>query len=87
MGRSAVTKKPRSIGHTDAAALPLVGLTAWQALFEPGSIELVAGQTLLFPRRRRGVGSLAVQLAKWRGAKVIATGSGRNEKLLARARR
>lgn len=82
VSRYAVAKKPRSLDHACTAALPLVGLTAWQALIEPGGIELAAGQTLLIHGAAGGVGSMAVQLAKWRGAKVIATGSSRNQDFL-----
>jgi len=65
--------KPRSIPHTQAAALPLSALTAWQALFEHA--HLAAGQSVLIHGGAGGVGSLAVQLARWRGARVLATAS------------
>ena len=68
--------KPRSIAHVQAAALPLSALTAWQALFEHA--HLVAGQSVLIHGGAGGVGSLAVQLARWRRARVIATASGRD---------
>ena len=68
--------KPRSIPHVQAAALPLSALTAWQALFEHA--HLVAGQSVLIHGGAGGVGSLAVQLARWRRARVIATASGRD---------
>jgi len=68
--------KPRSIGHTEAASLPLSALTAWQALFEHGG--LVAGQSVLIHAGAGGVGSLAVQLARWRGLRVFATASARD---------
>jgi NADPH:quinone reductase-like Zn-dependent oxidoreductase len=68
--------KPRSIPHVQAAALPLSALTAWQALFEHA--HLVAGQSVLIHGGAGGVGSLAVQLAHWRGLRVIATASGRD---------
>ena len=68
--------KPRSITHVQAAALPLSVLTAWQALFEHA--HLVAGQSVLIHGGAGGVGSLAVQLACWRRARVIATASGRD---------
>jgi NADPH:quinone reductase-like Zn-dependent oxidoreductase len=68
--------KPRSIPHTQAAALPLSALTAWQALFEHAG--LAAGQSVLIHGGAGGVGSLAVQLAHWRSARVVATASGRN---------
>lgn len=68
--------KPRSISHAQAAALPLSALTAWQALFEHA--HLLAGQRVLIHAGAGGVGSLAVQLARWRGARVLATASARN---------
>jgi NADPH:quinone reductase-like Zn-dependent oxidoreductase len=68
--------RPRSIPHVQAAALPLSALTAWQALFEHA--HLVAGQSVLIHGGAGGVGSLAVQLAHWRSARVIATASGRD---------
>jgi NADPH:quinone reductase-like Zn-dependent oxidoreductase len=71
-----LARKPRSIGHTEAASLPLSALTAWQALFVHG--ELVAGQSVLIHAAAGGVGSLAVQLARWRGLRVFATASARN---------
>jgi len=60
------------IDHTVAAALPISGLTAWQALFDHG--RLTTGQTVLIHGAAGGVGSLAVQLAAEVGARVIATG-------------
>jgi len=68
--------KPRSIPHVQAAALPLSALTAWKALFEHA--HLVAGQSVLIHGGAGGVGSLAVQLARWRRARVIATASRRD---------
>ena len=68
--------KPKSIGHTETASLPLAALTAWQALFEHGG--LVAGQSALIHAGAGGVGSLAVQLAHSRGVRVFATASGRD---------
>lgn len=70
-----LARKPRSIDHLHAAAVPLAGLTAWQALFEPSHAELARGQTVLVHGGAGGVGHFAVQLAKWRGARVVATGS------------
>jgi NADPH:quinone reductase-like Zn-dependent oxidoreductase len=68
--------RPRSIPHEQAAALPLSALTAWQALFEHA--HLAAGESVLIHGGAGGVGSLAVQLAHWRGARVWATASGRD---------
>ncbi len=73
-------RKPTSLDHVHAAALPVAALTAWNALFEVGG--LVAGQTVLIHAAAGGVGHLAVQLAKWRGAQVIGTASARNEAFL-----
>ena len=69
--------KPRSLDHVHAAAVPLAALTAWQAIFEKSGLS--AGQTILIHAAAGGVGHFAVQFAKWKGAKVIATASGRNE--------
>lgn len=65
--------KPQSVDHIHAAALPHVTLTAWQALFELG--QLREGQTVLVHGAGGGVGHIAVQLAKLRGAHVIGTTS------------
>jgi NADPH:quinone reductase-like Zn-dependent oxidoreductase len=71
-----VAHKPKTISHIEAASLPLAGLTAWEVLFTVG--QLVEKQRVLIHAGSGGVGSLAVQLAKARGAFVIATTSGRN---------
>ncbi|ETK35205.1 NADP-dependent oxidoreductase [Microbispora sp. ATCC PTA-5024] len=60
------------VDHTLAAALPISGLTAWQALFDHG--HLTTGQTVLIHGAAGGVGSIAVQLAREAGAHVIGTG-------------
>jgi NADPH:quinone reductase-like Zn-dependent oxidoreductase len=70
---SDVAAKPKSLDHLHSAAIPHATLTAWQALF--GLANLTKGQTVLIHGAAGGVGHLAVQLAKWRGAKVIGTGS------------
>lgn len=77
-----LARKPRSIDHLHAAAVPLAGLTAWQALLDPNNAGLRAGQTVLIHGGAGGVGHFAVQLAKWRQARVIATGSQGNEGFL-----
>ena len=64
---------PNSIPLADAAALPLVGLTAWQALFEHADLQ--AGERILINGASGAVGGYAVQLAKAAGAHVIATAS------------
>ena len=61
----------------NSAAVPLGGLTAWQAMFDLGRLE--SGQRILITGASGGVGSLAVQEAKAKGAYVIGTASGRNE--------
>ncbi|MEV8398455.1 NADP-dependent oxidoreductase [Streptomyces niveus] len=63
---------PADVDHVTAAALPVSGLTAWQALFDHG--RLTTGQTVLVHGAAGGVGSLAVQLAQEVGARVIGTG-------------
>ena len=63
---------PADIDHTVAAALPISGLTAWQGLFDHA--HLTTGQTVLVHGAAGGVGSLAVQLAREVGARVIGTG-------------
>ncbi|WP_134765322.1 NADP-dependent oxidoreductase [Nocardioides sp. 1609] len=79
----ALAAAPTSIALADAAALPLVGLTAWQALFEHA--DLRTGQRILVNGASGAVGLHAVQLARSAGAHVIATGSARSrETLLAR---
>jgi len=75
-----LTPKPRSIGHLHAAAMPLSALTAWQALFDRGG--LAAGQRVLIHGAAGGVGSFAVQLARAKGAEVIAVASGRHRDFL-----
>ena len=65
--------KPRSLNFEQAAAVPLAGLTAWQALFDHAQIE--KGERVLIHGAAGGVGTYAVQLAKWKGAEVIATAS------------
>ncbi len=68
--------KPKTISYVEAAALPLVGITAWEALFN--TAKLKAGQRILIHAGSGGVGSIAIQLAKNAGAYVIATTSGHN---------
>src|SRR5438876_9031506 len=72
--------KPRSLIYVEAAAVPIVALTAWQALID--TAKLKAGQTVLIHGGSGGVGSFAIQIAKARGAKVIATASTANQDLL-----
>ena len=63
---------PADVDHTVAAALPISGLTAWQGLFDHA--HLTTGQTVLIHGAAGGVGSIAVQLAREVGARVIGTG-------------
>ncbi|MFD5711934.1 NADP-dependent oxidoreductase [Streptomyces pharetrae] len=65
--------KPAGLSHTEAAALPMVSLTAWQALVETAGLR--SGQRVLIHAAAGGVGHVAVQLAKAHGAHVIGTAS------------
>jgi len=71
-----LAKKPAALSLVKAAAVPLVALTAWQALFEAARLQ--PGQTILVHAAAGGVGHIAVQLAKWKGAHVIGTASAAN---------
>jgi NADPH:quinone reductase-like Zn-dependent oxidoreductase len=75
-----LARKPDGVSHAQAAALPVAGLTAWQALFDHGHLQ--RGQTLLVAGAAGGVGHLAVQLGKHAGARVIGTGSARNREFV-----
>jgi NADPH2:quinone reductase len=66
-----IAKKPRRLSMLQAAALPLVTITAWDALFSKCNLQ--AGQHVLIHGGAGGVGHVAIQLAKWRGAHVYAT--------------
>ncbi|MGV1010647.1 MAG: NADP-dependent oxidoreductase [Dermatophilaceae bacterium] len=68
--------KPRSVTAAEAAALPLVALTAWQALVERGRVQ--PGQKVLIHAGAGGVGSIAIQLARHLGAEVATTVSGKD---------
>jgi NADPH:quinone reductase-like Zn-dependent oxidoreductase len=72
--------KPASLNYIEAAAVPLAALTAWQALVDTAQVS--AGQTVLIQGGSGGVGGFAVQIAKIRGARVIATASTANQDLL-----
>src|SRR6266567_87846 len=72
--------KPKTVDFEHAAAVPLAATTAWQALIEKAGLS--AGQTVLIHGGSGGVGTFAVQIAKARGAKVIATASTANQDLL-----
>jgi NADPH:quinone reductase-like Zn-dependent oxidoreductase len=88
-------RKPASIDHVQAAAVPMAGLTAWQFLIELGHdhpspfqearhrpVALGAGTTVLVNGAAGGVGHFALQLAKLKGAHVVAVASGPHEKFL-----
>lgn len=91
---SDLAHKPAGISHIHAAGAPMAGLTGWQYLidlghqapnpFQPESHRPVplSGQTVLVNGAAGGVGHLAVQLAKWQGAHVIAVASGTHEAFL-----
>ncbi len=87
--------KPAGVSHEHAAAVAMSGLTAWQFLIELGHdfpspfqraqhrpMALGAGSTVLVNGAAGGVGHLALQLAKWRGARVVAVASGAHEAFL-----
>jgi len=67
-------RKPASLSHVEAAALPAVGLTAWQGLVDLGAVT--AGDRVLVHGGGGGVGHIAIQIAKALGAHVITTASG-----------
>jgi len=75
-----VARKPSSITYEEAAAVPAAGSTAWQALVD--AAKLGAGQTVLIHGGSGGVGHFAIQIAKARGARVIATASTANQEFL-----
>ena len=75
-----VARKPQTVDHQQAAAVPRAGLTAWQALFDHG--KLAKGQTAVIHGAGGAVGSMAVQLAHGAGAAVIGTGRDRIRSLV-----
>lgn len=68
-----LARKPAGLSHAEAAGLPLAGLTAWQALVD--TAQVAAGQRVLIHGAGGGLGHLAVQIARARGADVIGTAS------------
>ncbi|SEG93039.1 NADPH:quinone reductase [Actinacidiphila yanglinensis] len=87
--------KPATVDHVRAAGAPMAVLTAWQYLIDLGHdvpspftvrvhrpVPLAPGMTVLVNGAAGGVGHFAVQLAKWKGARVIAVASGRHEQFL-----
>ena len=85
VAESDLALKPASISMEEAGSLPLVALTAWQALVERGKVR--PGQKVLIHAGAGGVGSIAIQLARHLGASVATTASGSERGLRARARR
>ncbi|MEU0127562.1 NADP-dependent oxidoreductase [Streptomyces sp. NPDC006289] len=94
---SDLARKPAGIDHVHAAGAPMAGLTAWQFLIEPGHdhpspfqearhrpTALDADTTVLVNGAAGGVGHLALQLAKWKGARVVAVASGAHEAFLSK---
>src|SRR5207245_9690335 len=77
---SEMSLKPKNIDFEKAAAVPLAATTAWQALIDQAKID--KGQTVLIHGGSGGVGHFAIQIAKARGAKVIATASTANQNVL-----
>jgi NADPH:quinone reductase-like Zn-dependent oxidoreductase len=75
-----VAAKPKSLNFVESAAVPMGALTAWQALVDVAKLQ--PGQTVLIHGGSGGVGSFAIQIAKARGARVIATASTANQDLL-----
>lgn len=68
-----LASKPSTLSHVESAAVPLPGLSAWQGLFNHGGLE--PGERVLIHGAVGGVGQFATQLARWRGAHVLATSS------------
>jgi NADPH:quinone reductase-like Zn-dependent oxidoreductase len=72
--------KPRALDHLQASTIGVAGLTAWRALFE--TAQLAPGQKVLIHRAAGGVGTFAVQFARWKGAHVLGTASTQNQDFL-----
>jgi NADPH:quinone reductase-like Zn-dependent oxidoreductase len=79
---SAVVPKPGRLTHVEAASVPIDALTAWQGLFDRAHLQ--AGERVLIHGGAGAVGVLAIQLARWRGAHVLTTASGRDRDFLLR---
>jgi NADPH:quinone reductase-like Zn-dependent oxidoreductase len=75
-----MARKPKSIGFVESAAIPTAGLAAWQSIFDLAGLE--RGQSILIHGAAGGVGTFAVQFAKWKGAYVIGTASEKNAEFL-----
>jgi NADPH:quinone reductase-like Zn-dependent oxidoreductase len=76
LDQRAITRKPPSLDHVHAAAIPLAGQTAWQGLFRHGGLK--PGQSVLIHGGAGGVGHFAIQFAKAKGARVLTTVSTAN---------
>ena len=76
--------QPKSLSAVESASLPLVAITAWQALIDRAAIK--SGQRVLIHAASGGVGSVALQLALWKGAKTYATASNNQKAAFAMAR-
>ncbi|MBA4495232.1 zinc-dependent alcohol dehydrogenase family protein [Paenactinomyces guangxiensis] len=77
-----VAHKPKSLSFTEAAALPLVCITAWEALIDRA--QILPGQKVLIHGATGGVGHVAIQIAKEKGAQVYTTGSSKEKLKIAR---
>ena len=77
-----VALKPKSLTMAEAAALPLVSITAWEGLIDRAKVQ--SGQKVLIYGGTGGVGHIGVQLAKWSGAKVYALVSNEEKAAIAR---
>jgi NADPH:quinone reductase-like Zn-dependent oxidoreductase len=75
-----IVQKPESIDFENAAAIPVGALTSWQAIFDKAGLQ--NGQKILIHGAAGGVGSMAVQLAKAKGAYIFGTASGKNEQFV-----
>ena len=80
-----IAPKPESIDFEAAAAIPIGALTAWQAMFDLANLS--SGQRSLITGASGGVGSMAVQLAKAKGALVVGTASSKNQRVRPRPNR
>jgi NADPH:quinone reductase-like Zn-dependent oxidoreductase len=79
---SAVARKPARLTHAEAASVPISALTAWQGLFDRAKLE--PGERVLIHGGSGAVGVFAIQLAHWRGARVVTTASVRHRDFLLR---
>jgi NADPH:quinone reductase-like Zn-dependent oxidoreductase len=77
---SEIATAPKSLDRISTAGIPLAGLTAWQGIFDHGRLQ--KKQRILIQGAAGGVGSFAVQFAKWKGAYVVGTASRKNHQFL-----